>query len=321
MRSRRLQPGPMPPLTWLRAFEAAARHASFKLAAEELCVTPTAISQHIRSLEAFYSVKLFTRQTRAVELTRLGKLAAIPVSEAIEKFADACDILGSDTDREWVTVTAPFTFCMKWLMPHLERFNQDFPGLEIRINATDDVIDLNQGDADIGIRYGSGSYPDLESQKLIDDVYCVVASPDLFRDDERPTLPSALSQYRLLHTDWQGSSEYVPNWDMWLLAAGVSATSLDSLSKHTFSNEMMTIRAAASGLGIALVSHANAIKDLNAGRLIRVLEHTPNIGRFDYYIVRPKSGYGSHSATTLHAWLLETAQQEGCGNPLIPTQS
>lgn len=311
MRWKKHQPGGMPPLNWLRAFEAVARHSSFKLAAEELNVTSAAISQQVRSLEEFYDVKLFVRLTRALELTRLGKLAAPLMSKALESFKEACDVIKNDVHREWLTLTAPFTFCMKWLMPQLERFNEQYPNIEIRINATDDLLDLNQGEADIGIRYGDGNYPNLDVENLMTGSYCLVASPDLFEKSESIKNVSELAQYAFLHTDWRGSSNFVPNWDMWLKAAGIPTNVAKKGRGHKFSNEMMTINAAVSGLGVALVSYANAIDDLKSGKLLKLFEDVQfRSSNFDYYIVRPSSGDSSSVAAILHAWLCKQAKEE-----------
>ncbi len=298
----------MPPLNWMRAFEAAARHSSFKLAADELNVTPAAISQQVRSLEGFYDVKLFVRQTRALELTRIGKLAAPLMSEALDNFAEACFVIKNDIQRDWLTLTAPFTFSMKWLMPQLEKFNEEYPQIEIRINATDDLIDLAHGEADIGIRYGDGNYPDLDVQKLMDGAYHVVASPDFLQKHGGLKRPAELLNHTLLHTDWRGSPDFVPNWEMLLKSAGVPVSDLAASKAHKFSNEMMSIDAAVTGLGIALVSHANVKDELKSGRLVKVFEDsTLNAKKFDYYIVRAKDAAGSKSAAILHAWLCDNA--------------
>lgn len=308
MRLQQKPRGSLPPLTWLRAFEAAARHSSFKLAAEELNVTPAAISQQVRSLEEFYDIKLFVRQTRALELTRVGALSAPLMSRALDLFSEACDVIRDDMQRDWLTLTAPFTFCIKWLMPQLERFNEAYPAIEIRLSATDELVDLNQGEADIGIRYGDGDYPDLDTQKLICGDYDVVASPEVLSRNGGIDDVAGLLGQTLLHTDWRGRPDVVPSWEMWLKSSGVNFTEPISSKGHKFSNEMMSIDAAVAGLGIALVSNANAHEDLKAERLVRVFDdaHLPT-SRFDYYIVRPGTGNSSRSAAILHDWLCREA--------------
>lgn len=299
----------MPPLNWLRAFEAAARYASFKHAAEELNVTPAAISQQIRSLEEFYDVRLFHRKTRALELTRIGKMAAPLMSKALDSFTEACTLIRDDTHRDWLTLTAPFTFCMKWLMPRLEQFNEEYPKVEIRINATDELIDLNQGDADIGIRYGNGDYPGMEVYQLMSGTYRVVANPDFVENNNGLRCVSEIKELPLLHTDWRGSPNFVPSWEMWLKSAKISVADLSTSKGHKFSNEMMTIDAAVSGMGIALVSHANCENDLNEGRLVEVFEDVDfSANQFAYYIVKRKFGASSHNTEVLCDWLRKIAQ-------------
>lgn len=303
----------MPPLNWLRAFESAARHSSFKDAADELNVTPAAISQHIKSLEDFYDVNLFIRKTRALELTRIGKLSAPLMSKALENFNHACAIIRDDPERDWLTITAPFTFCMKWLMPRLEEFNEEYPKIEIRINATDELIDLNQGEADIGIRYGNGEYPGMKVEPLMRGTYHVVASPDFVERNDGLTDLAKLKNLPLLHTDWRGSPNFVPSWEMWLKSAGLLPTDYALTGGRKFSNEMMTIDAAISGLGLALVSQANSQGDLNIGRLIEVFEDVSlSSGRSEYYMVKPLSVAPSHHTELLYSWLCENAQAEYC---------
>ncbi|WP_165390160.1 LysR substrate-binding domain-containing protein [Thalassococcus sp. S3] len=296
----------------MKAFEAAARHSSFKKAAEELHVTPAAVSQHVKSLEDYYDVKLFVRQARSLKLTRIGKLAAPLMSNALEKFTEACDVIKGDTGRNWLTLTAPLSFCMKWLVPRLETFNEQHPKLEIRLNATDELVDLCQGQADIGIRYGNGDYPDLEVVPLIDGVYHIVASPDLLERHGGLNDLSELDKYPLLHTDWRGSPDLVPGWDMLVKAAGVNSKAIDLQKGHKFSNEMMAIDAAVSGLGVALVSEANSDAELQSGRLVKVLDHHSfrNSG-FQYHLVRSKTNKVSSSADLLYHWLSDQGSISG----------
>ncbi|WP_299704758.1 LysR substrate-binding domain-containing protein [uncultured Tateyamaria sp.] len=296
----------LPPLNWLKAFEAAARHSSFKKAADELNVTPAAVSQHVKSLEDYYDIKLFVRQTRSLKLTRVGKLAAPLMSKALEKFTEACDVIKGDMGRNWLTITAPLSFCMKWLVPRLETFNEKYPKLEIRLNATDELVDICQGQADIGIRYGNGDYPDLEVRTLIDGVYHIVASPELLERHGGLNDFSELDKFPLLHTDWRGSPDLVPGWDMLAKAAGVTNKKIDLHKGHKFSNEMMSIDAAVSGLGIALVSQANSDAELQAGRLVKALDnHSFRNSGFQYHLVRAKSSKSSGSADLLYNWLSE----------------
>ena len=302
MRDQRRSPFSLPPLNWLRAFEAAARHSSFKKAAEELNVTPAAISQHVKALEEYYGVKLFTRKTRSMKLTRIGELSSPFMSSALKNFSEACDIIKNDMDREWIVITAPLSFCMKWLVPRLELFNEIYPDIEVRIDATDNLLDLNQGQADIGVRYGDGDYPDLRVSKLVNDSYCAIASPALLERHGGLESISQISNYRLLHTDWRGSQDLVPSWEMWFRAAGVGH--LETGKGHKFSNEMMAIDAAVSELGIALVSRVNAEADLAAGNVVTVLDNIRMSDRdFQYYLVRPQSEDVSKAAESLFSWL------------------
>jgi len=306
MPSKKRPTSPIPPLNWLRAFEAAARHASFKMAAQELNVTPAAISQQIKLLEDYFDIKLFERRARSLALTRIGSLSAPLLSKALIDISRACEVIGHDTRRDWLVVTAPLSFCMKWLVPRLERFQERHPDIEVRIDATDELLDLRHGQADIGIRYGKGNYPGLHVTPLIGGAYHAVVSPRLLQKRGGLEDISQLSNFALVHTDWRGSRDAVPSWGMWLQAAGIRHPHAEK--GHLFSNEMMAIEAAISELGIALVSRANVEEDLAAGRLVSVLDnHRMKQADFRYFLVRGQVSNDPVNVDILHAWICAEA--------------
>ena len=299
---------PTPPLTWLRSFESAARHCSFKKAAEELHVTPAAISQQIRQLEAYYGTKLFTRQPGSIGLTRIGKLTAPLVQMGFKSLTEACCAIESDRNKEALVVTVPPSFCIKWLVPRLDRFQDRHPGIEVRIDARDELVNFNAGLADVGVRYGDGNYPDLHVEPLVRDAYWPVCSPQLLQRTGGLDHPSQIVHYRLLHVDWPALSWEAPSWDMWLKAAKTHHPDLEK--GHRFANEMMAQDAAVSGLGLALASQANAAIDLADGRLVRVLENIQPANRqFQYYLVRAKAVPPPESAALFCDWLREEGKR------------
>ena len=302
MHTKRRSRRSTPPLTWLRSFETAARHCSFKKAADELNVTPSAISQQIRQLEEYYDIRLFVRRPRSLELTRVGGLAAPLLQRGLESITEACNAIESDRNKEVLVVTVPPSFCAKWLIPRLGRFHDRHPHIEVRIDARDDLVDLNTGWADVGVRYGDGNYPDLHVEPLIRDVYCPVCSPKLLERTGGLDHLSQITQYRLLHVDWPPLSWEAPSWDMWLKATNTSHPDLEK--GHRFSNEMMALDAAISGIGVALTSRANAAIALADGRLVKVLENIQPIkAQFQYYLVRSKTDSPPQSIARFCAWL------------------
>src|SRR5919206_1317283 len=154
--------GHLPPLSALRAFEAAARLKSFSKAAEELSVTPAAISHQIHALEEDLGVQLFRRLNRAVELTASAKVLLPGLSEAFAGIQASVRRLRAHNDTGTLTVTASPSFAAKWLVPRLHRFQEQHPAIDVRLSATDNMVDLTRGDFDMGIRYGTGIYPGLD---------------------------------------------------------------------------------------------------------------------------------------------------------------
>src|SRR5688572_5314523 len=161
----------LPPLHSLRAFEAAARHLSFKKAADELSVTPTAVSHHVRALETALGVKLFERHARHVELTAYGRELYPVLHEGFDGFADAIARLKSRKVRTVVTLSATVAFTARWLVPRVAAFHKENPRMDLRLHASDEPADLRSGVADAAIRYGRGDYAGLKAEKLFQDVF------------------------------------------------------------------------------------------------------------------------------------------------------
>ena len=159
--------GHLPPLSALRAFETAARLKSFSKAAEELNVTPAAISHQIHALEADLGVSLFHRLNRQVELTQSGRLLLPGLSEAFAGIRAAVRRVRAHNETGALTITASPSFVAKWLVLRLHRFQEKFPAVDVRISTSDEIVDLTTGDFDLAIRYGTGRYPGLDVELLL----------------------------------------------------------------------------------------------------------------------------------------------------------
>src|SRR6201996_2001590 len=169
--------GHLPPLSALRAFEAAARLQSFSKAADELSVTPAAISHQIAALEADLGVSLFNRRNRAVELTASARVLLPGLTEAFAGIQSSVRRLRAHNDTGTLTVTASPSIAGKWLGLRLPRFQEQHPEVDVRISATDEVVDLTRGDFDIAIRYGRGIYPGLDVDLLFTNEVFPACSP------------------------------------------------------------------------------------------------------------------------------------------------
>lgn len=309
----------LPPLNSLRAFEAAARHLSFKRAAEELRVTPAAISQQVRTLEEYCGNALFRRLTRALRLTEAGEAALPALREGFDKLAEAAAAMRAERRVGILTVSVPPSFGAKWLVPRLERFRTAHPELDVRIDATDALTSFAEDGVDVALRYGRGVYRGLVAERLMGEVAFPVASPELIERGPPLKRPEDLRRHTLLHVQWRSDDEAAPNWRMWLRAAGVEGVDVERGPR--FSLESMAIEAAIEGQGVALVSGTLVAADLAAGRLVRpfppsVCEATA----FAYYLAYPEAKAGDARVTAFRDWVLAEVERDGAADsPDAPT--
>jgi len=291
----------LPPLNALRAFETAARHLSFRRAAEELFVTPAAISHQIKGLEDYLGVTLFHRLNKSLLLTEAGQAALPALRDGFERLAEAVEILRADSPSRLLTVSVAPSFASKWLVPRLERFRRSVPGIDIRIDATSRCVDFIRDRVDVGIRYGAGDYPGLHSDCLRDDEVMPVCSPALLAGKYPLQQPDDLRHHTLLHIDDPVIASGWPDWSMWLASAGNEAA--DASRGSRFSMASMAIQAAVEGHGVALVSAVLVEDDLAAGRLVKPFcLRTPV--KFCYYLVCPLAAVARPTVAAFRAWLL-----------------
>jgi len=284
----------LPPLSALRAFEAAARHGSFKRAANELAVTPTAISHQIRVLEQYTGVTLFERQVRKVVLTDAGAELYPALRDGFNVFVTALRRLETTQARHRVVISATNAFMARWLVPRVANFSKLYPEIDLELHASDHAVDLGSDGADIAIRYGRGPYPGLVAEPLFADRFAPVASPQL-----GPLVLADLDQVPLIDFKWNHDHPLNPTWKNWFAAA-----SLPWKARHgqlLFSDEGHAIQAALAGQGIALLSLELVADDLAAGRLTQPFG--PSIPGCTYHLVR-SAGHipGPHVESAL-AWL------------------
>ncbi|MEX0922156.1 MAG: transcriptional regulator GcvA [Rhodovibrionaceae bacterium] len=296
----------LPPLNALRAFEAAARHLSFTKAAEELHVTPAAVSQQVKALEDYCGVQLFRRLTRALMLTDAGQAVLPALKESFDLLGDVTERLMADQKAGILTVSVAPSFGSKWLVPRLERFRQAHPDFDVRIDANDALANFAVDGVDIAIRYGRGVYDNLRADCLITEISYPVCSPKLLESGPPLKHPRDLAGHTLIHVQWKMEQEHAPNWRMWLRAAGVEG--VDAERGTRFSADSMAVQAAIEGHGIALAGSALVGDDLREGRLIRpfppsVCEATT----FCYYVVYPETKAENPKVAAFRDWLMEEA--------------
>lgn len=289
----------LPPLRSLRAFEAAARHLSFARAAEELHVTPAAVSQQIKILEDHLGLALFRRGT-GVTLTEPAAAALPLVSDAFDRLERAVDRLRVGQDGGPLVVSAPPSFAARWLIPRLERFQSRHPDIELRLSASTRLVDFDTEDVDVTIRYGGGTYAGLHVERLMAEAVVAVAHPRLA---ESLRQPADLLGATLLHNEGMNWDPSYPDWPRWLAEAGLAVEA--PLRLRPFGDANLVIQAAMAGLGAALVWHSLVTDDLAAGRLVALFPARPL--RNAYHLVCPPKHLDRPKVAAFRAWLREEA--------------
>jgi LysR family transcriptional regulator, glycine cleavage system transcriptional activator len=256
----------IPPLNSVRAFEAAARHMSFQKAADELSVTPSALSYQVQRLEDFLQIKLFIRMNRAVELTPAGEAIARKISEGFSMLDDAFALLRPKAQNRILSITSGSAFSLKWLAPNLKRFLDINPDIEIRVLASpSNHLDFSAEGADAGILFGTNAEPGMYAEGIFDEIALPLISPALWEELGGKADISIFGKVRLLH-DLGELRDGAMQWRDWFHAMHIE--SVDPWKGSRFSNADQVIEAAIDGGGIALTRLTLALRDIVAGRLI-----------------------------------------------------
>jgi LysR family glycine cleavage system transcriptional activator len=294
----------LPPLNALRAFEAAARHLNFSRAADELSVTPGAVSQQIQNLEDYVGAALFKRTPKGLLLTDAAQTALPALREAFDRLAEAASLLTAAVDGRRLTLTAPPSFAAKWLVPRLGAFERAHPQVDVWLSAGMELVDLTAGEVDIAIRYGGGRYPGLEVRRLLSESVIPVAAPGILNETPLNT-PDDLANHVLLHDGSPEVDDSCPDWPMWLAARALK--SVDGNRGPRFNQSSLVIEAAVNGRGVALAKRTLAQADLDAGRLVAPLQIATAVD-FAYYLVHPKAKGRLPQVKAFIAWIEAEAQ-------------
>ena len=269
----------LPPLNALKAFEAAARSNSFTRAAQELNVTPGAVSQQVKALEATLGIKLFNRERQRLVITEAGREYLAVLRDAFDQIAVGTDRIVRHQRSSALTVSTSSDFAAKWLVNRLGPFSGAHPEIDLRVSATDHHVDFAREDVDVAVRHGDGNWPGLAVVQLCSERLFPVCSPRLISGRNRVTRPSHLLRFPLLRlNDWK-------TWNRWFEAAGVA----DPVAHGPVLNRAgMLIDAAVDGQGVALARTALAAWDLINGRLVRPIDVSLEMSN-TYWIVCPKA--------------------------------
>jgi LysR family glycine cleavage system transcriptional activator len=295
----------LPPLAELRAFEATARCLSFKLAAAELGVTPTAVSHQIKLLEAYCGHSLFRRQPRPIALTRAGEQLFPVVRDGFESFAEAIETVRVGGSGTHLRVTATNAFAARWLMPRLPQWRKSHPRLKLEIVGTDVVLSLNNGEADISIRYARNAPAEGSSLELLRDNFHVVAAPGLVGKSRKLLNPVELAQFPLIEAGWPANDPEAPTWRRWEAVARKRhkrVPELSALADLNFREELHAIDAVVSGQGIAICSDVLVAPELASGALVKVTNIT--LPGYGFYVVHRDSHPKLSSIGAFVAWIM-----------------
>jgi LysR family glycine cleavage system transcriptional activator len=252
----------LPPLSALRAFEAAARRASFKAAAAELFVTPTAISHQIRQLETWLGVRVLDRSPRAVSLTPPGIELYEAAASSFAEISRAVSRVRQQPAPAALTLSATSGFLSQWLVPRLADVRRVVPDLDLRLHASDAVVALRAGSIDVAIRYGKGPYPGVDATSLKADSFAPVCSPKL-----KLSRLSELRRAVLIHVEGRRVPRPLPSWARWCARAGVTGVNVEAGLR--FTDGLHAVQAAIASHGVAIVSLVLVADALDSGLLVQ----------------------------------------------------
>jgi LysR family glycine cleavage system transcriptional activator len=291
----------LPPLNAIKAFEAAARSESFTRAAEELCVTPGAVSHQVKALEEGIGVKLFLRERQRLVLTDAGREYLGVVRDALDRIALGTARLVQRQRSGVLTVSTSPDFAAKWLVNRLGRFAESHPEINLRISATAQHVDFAREEVDLAVRHGDGDWPGLHVVRLCPERLFPVCSPRLLAGRSR-IAASDLLGFPLLRL------EDARTWARWFQAAGVE----EPVPRGPVLNRAsMLIDAAVGGQGVALARTTLAAWDLIHGRLVRPLDISLRMAG-TYWIVGPSATADVPKVVAFRDWLLAEAAEDVC---------
>jgi len=292
----------LPPLTAVRAFEAAARHLSLRRAAEELSVTPSAVSHQVRALEEWLGCELFRRRARGVALTAAGAALLGPLREGLDRIEAGCQRVLASHRHGLLTVRSAPTFATGWLVPRLTEFQHDHPEVEVRLTTAVAFSDFAHGDADLAIAYGAGDWPGVRCHRLMAEELVPVCSPALIAPAGPLAALDDIGRVTLLHV-----LPRIGQWRHWLEVAGVR--DVDAERGPKFQTTPLALEAAVAGAGVAIANRRFCARHLEAGELVVPFEvDLPSSA--GYYLIYPSERAGHPPLAAFRDWVLAKIERE-----------
>lgn len=297
-----------PGIRTLRTLAAAGRHLNFTRAADELGLTPAAVSFQIKEIEAVLGCELFLRSGRTMELTDAGQILCSAAEDAIDTMNRAVSrIVRQKRDARQLKVTVDPQFATKWLMRHVVEFRRLHPQIDLRFDVSYELRDFEMDDIDIAIRFGMGNYPGCTANRLFSNVITPVCSPRLLKGDQPIRTPSDLLRHTLAHIHWTGNGLTWPTWSVWMAAAGIA--DFDDDNTLVFEKSSEAIEAAMTGEVVALADFSMVANDLSEGRLVRPFDLGVTVPpEYGYYLVYPTADPLDFRVSAFRDWVLGAAR-------------
>jgi len=292
----------IPSLTALKSFEAAARHGSFRDAADELCVSHSAVSHQIKQLESSLQVELFERKSRAVSLSKRGKLYYPVIRDAFDRIAEGTDLLLAPQSPGILTLQLYSTFAIRWLIPRLQKFYSTHPDIKVRINTSQNDVDFIHDDVDLCVLIGNRSSADIHYDYLFTPQLFPVASPTLLSNIDI-TSPEQLAQQTILQV-------YPSDKDWYLWLDGVGAHGVDPESGLQFDSYDHALSTASQGLGIALGMQPYVARDLRAGFLVELFAGQRVTAAGEWYLACRRDKADCAKIANFRRWLLQEIKED-----------
>lgn len=293
----------------LRTLVAAGRHLNFTRAADELALTPAAVSYQIKEIEDQLGVQLFIRSSRSIKLTEAGTILHEAASEALDQLSRAMTrVHRLSRGMTQLKVSVDPQVATKWLMGRVDQFRKLHPAIDLRFDVAYELRDFEIDDIDVAIRFGAGKYPGLAANRLFENVIVPVCSPRLLASGRPLKEPHDLLQHTLAHIEWSRPGVTWPNWHQWMAAAGIA--DFDDSRTIVFERSADAVQAALTGEAVALADFAMVANDLSEGRLIRPFELSIRVpAEFAYFLVYPEETTNDPRIAAFREWILgETAK-------------
>ena len=293
-----------PSMSALRALEAAARHLSYTRAAEDLFVTQSAISHQIKHIEELWGVKLFQRRGRTLILTDAGHAIVPVVRDFIRRLISTVEDLKETLPGPTaLRVTLLQSFAFKWLVPRLGHFNHEYPDINVWISTSDELVDFDSENGDVGIRLGYGNWSNLYEELLLQEYVFPVCSPHFLEEYGIPEKPEDLLSLPLLR---RNAIDILQRWRDWFRDADVTVRRMPKGTQ--FPQTSLAIQAAIDDQGVALARSAHVLDDIKAGRLVRLFPEVKSKSNLSYFFVCIQGRESEPQITAFRGWLKREAE-------------